>query len=323
MTIATIGIDVSKQHLDVAVYGLSEQSPYKQFPYTQQGQRHLLGWLAEHDLQGAKVCLEATGRYSFEIATVLYEAGYHISIENPIRTRNFAKSIMTRQKTDKVDAYVLAQYASVMSLHPWSPPTSLQSSTKDLKRLIDDLQTDRTRIINRLEGLRAISPARRYLKEQLEHVEGQIAEVQKELDDQVDQNDTLRAQSQLLSSIIGIGQKTASELLAEIPDWSCFASADELVAYAGLHPEHRQSGNKVGYSRLSKQGSSHIRKTLFFPALTAMRYNPHLKRFAKRLAEAGKAKMVVVVAVMRKLLVLAYAILKSGQPYDPNYQVSA
>jgi transposase len=323
MNTPTVGIDVSKAHLDVAIQGLCAKSLHRQFPYTSKGQKRLLAWLDEHDLRGKRVCLEATGRYSIEIAETLHRAGYIVSIENPARTKHFARSLMLRQKTDKVDATVLAHYASVMTPRPWSPPTILQSNLQELKRLAEDLQTDRTRILNRLEGLRAASPARPYLEEQLQQIERQITQIEKDLSDYLNQDSTLHAQSQLLMSIKGIGKTTAIELLAEIPDWSLFGSADELVAFAGLCPQHHQSGNKAGYSRLSKQGNAHIRKTLYYPALSALQHNPHLKRFAERLKASGKPKMVVVVAVMRKLLVLAYAILKSGQPYDPSYQVSS
>ena len=101
-----------------------------------------------------------------------------------------------------------------------------------------------------------------------------------------------------------------------------FHSADELVAYAGLCPHQQQSGSQLRRSWLSKQGNPHLRKALYFPALTAKQHNPHLRRFAQRLTQAGKAKMVVVAAVMRKLLVLIYTLLKSGHPYDPNYGFS-
>lgn len=323
MTSPTIGIDVSKAHLDVAILGVSSKPLHRQFAYTTAGQAHLVQWLNQHPVQGEWVCLEATGRYSIEIAQTLDRSGYRVSIENPARTKNFARSLMTRQKTDKVDAVVLAHYARVMPLHPWSPSTEMQSTLQELKRLADDLQTDRTRIRNRLEGLREASPARRYLNEQLQQIEQQLDQVNQELDDLLHQDDTLTTQSRLLMSIKGVGKTTAIELLAEIKDWSLFESADALVAYAGLNPSHRQSGNKAGYSALSKQGNAHIRKTLYYPALSAMQHNPQLKCFAERLKAAGKAKMVVVAAVMRKLLVLAYAILKSGQPYDENYQFSA
>lgn len=323
MTSPTIGIDVSKAHLDVAIRGVQSKVLHRQFAYTPRGQQHLLAWLAQHEVSGASVCLEATGRYSLDIAHTLYGAGYPVSIENPARTKHFAQSLLSRQKTDKVDAMLLAHYASVMPCRRWTPPTRLSADLQELKRLADDLQTDHTRVRNRLEGLRDTSPARRYLEAQLRQLEEQLAQVERELKDLLDQDDTLKARSALLTSIKGGGATTARQLLAEIPDWSVFASADELVAYAGLNPSQRQSGSKRGYSKISKQGNAHVRKTLYFPALSAMQHHPQLKVFAERLKAAGKPKMAVVVAVMRKLLVLAYAILKSGQPYDPHYPIRA
>jgi transposase len=323
MISTTIGIDVSKAHLDVAIQGLKAKPLHRQFPYTQAGQSLLVQWLNQHRVHGVPVCLEATGRYSISIALTLYEAGYPVSLENPARTKHFARSLMTRQKTDKVDAAMLAHYVSVMPCRVWSPPSVLYSDLKELQRLVEDLQTDRTRVLNRLEGLRPTSPACRYLNEQLHQLEEQLSQVEQELEKLVDKDDTLNTQATLLTSIKGIGKTTAMGLLAEIPDWSLFNSSDELVAYAGLNPSHHQSGNKAGYSAISKYGNPHLRKTLYYPALSAMQHNPHLKLFADRLKGAGKAKMAVVVAVMRKLLVLAYAILKSGQPYDPNYQAVA
>jgi transposase len=321
MTTPTIGIDVSKAHLDVAIRGVQPKALHRQFPYTADGQQHLLDWLAQQGAAGASVCLEATGRYSLDIAHRLHETGYRVSIENPARTKHFAQSLLARQKTDKVDAMLLAHYASVMPCRVWTPPSRLTADLQELKRLADDLQTDHTRVRNRLEGLRDTSPARRYLEAQLRQLAEQLAQVEGELKDLLDQDDTLKAECALLTSIKGVGHTTARELLAEIPDWSVFASADELVAYAGLNPAQHQSGNQRGYSKISKQGNAHVRKTLYFPALSAMQHNPRLKEFAQRLKAAGKPKMTVVVAVMRKLLVLAYAILKSGCPYDPHYRM--
>jgi transposase len=318
----TVGIDVSKSHLDVAIRGEQGKALHRQFAYTAGGQQQVLAWLAQHGASGASVCLEATGRYSLDIAHTLHAAGYLVSIENPARTKHFAQSLLSRQKTDKVDAILLAHYASVMPCRIWTPPSLLATDLQELKRLADELQTDHTRVRNRLEGLRTASPARRYLEAQLRQLEEQLAQVERELNDLLDQDDTLKAQSALLTSIKGVGQTTARELLVEISDWSVFASADQLVAYAGLNPSPHQSGSQRGYSKISKQGNAHVRKTLYFPALSAMQHNPQLKAFAERLKAAGKPKMAVVVAVMRKLLVLAYAILKSGHPYDPHYHMS-
>src|SRR5688572_422244 len=236
MTTPTIGIDVAKAHLDVAIRGMQPKALHRQFPYTAGGQQQLVDWLAQHGVGGALVCLEATGRYSLDIAHTLHGAGYRVSIENPARTKHFAQSLLPRQKTDKVDAILLAHYASVMPCRVWTPPTLLSADLQELKRLADDLQTDRTRVRNRLEGLRDTSPARRYLEAQLRQLDEQLAQVERELKDLLDQDETLKAQCALLTSIKGVGDTTACELLAEIPDWSVFASADELVAYAGLNP---------------------------------------------------------------------------------------
>lgn len=320
---ATIGIDVSKVHLDVTIRWAADRMVHRQFVYTKTGQDQLIRWLMKQEVIGAKVCMEATGRYSVPIATRLHEAGCHVSIENPMRIKHFVKSLMMRVKTDKADATALAYFAAVMSPKQWFPPSLTFQNIQDLKRLIDDLDQDRTRTLNRLEGMRANSPARPYLERQLKHIEKQLERVQQELSQQVDQDDKFRDQCKLLKTIKGIGEISAQQLLAEIPDWTVFGSADALVAYAGLNPAIRQSGKFKGKSRLSKCGNAHIRKSLYFPALTAMQHNPQLRAFAQRLKDSGKEKMVIVAAVMRKLLVLAYAIMKSGQPYDPNYPIAA
>lgn len=320
---STVGIDVSKNHLDVAIRWQDGRWLHQQFAYTPSGQQQIVDWLQSHEVVGSWVCLEATGRYSLPIATTLHQAGYRICLEAPYRTKHFAKSLMTRQKTDKVDAHLLAQYVAVMTPREWSPPTLSFQNVQDLKRLLDDFNEDRTRVINRLEGLRLSSPARRHLEQQLVQLEQGIQQVKQELAEAMDADDHFSQSLSLLTSIKGIGDTSARQLLAEIADWTAFGSADDLVSFAGLSPQHFQSGQKKGYSRLSKRGNANIRKTLYFPALSAMQHNPHLKVFAQRLKGYGKAKMQVVVAVMRKLLVLAYTIMKSGQPYDPNYQPNA
>ena len=205
----------------------------------------------------------------------------------------------------------------------WQPPARRERHLQELKRLADDLQTDRTRVKNRLEGLRPDSPARPYLEDQVKQLEQQLRQVDDELQKRVDEDQALQTQCQLLVSIKGIGRLSALQLLAELPDIGQFASADQLVAYAGLCPHQQQSGKQPVYSYLSKQGNPQIRKALYFPALSAKTHNPHLRAFAQRLAAAGKAKMTVVAAVMRKLLVLVYAILKSGRPYDPTFGLTA
>lgn len=319
MQSVSVGIDVAKAYLDVVVWRADGGESYQRVVNSREGYQSLCEWLRQQSTESLPICMEATGRYGEAVATYLHEAGYQMSIVNPAAVKHFAAALMKRHKTDKSDAAVLARYAAQMQPALWQPPSAIHSHLQDLKRLVDDLQVDRTRVKNRLEGLRAGSPVRHYLEEQLHYLEEQLQQAQDELNDLLHEDDQMESQSRLLESIPGIGRISALHLLAELPDIRHFDSADELVAYAGLCPHQQQSGNQASVSWLSKQGSARIRKVLYFPALSAKSHNPHLRRFAERLTAAGKAKMVVVAAVMRKLLVLVYAILKSGRPYDPTW----
>ena len=316
---SSVGIDVSKAKLDVCLLRQDRPPLFQQVANTPSGYAQLHQWLQLHTAQPVSICLEATGIYSQAVAHDLHQHQYRVSVVNPAPVKAFAAALMRRHKTDKSDAWVLAQYGVQFKPPAWHPPALSQSQVHDLKRLADDLQTDRTRVKNRLEGTRSGSPARRYLEDHLGYLEKQLAQVQADIQKQLDDDETLHNQCTLLTSIIGIGLTSAAQVLAELPDLNRFGSADELVAYAGLCPRQHQSGNQVTRSWLSKQGSAALRKALYFPALSAKQHNPHLRRFAQRLSETGKAKMVVVAAVMRKLLILIYAILKSGHPYDPHY----
>lgn len=316
---ATVGIDVSKAKLDVVLLWSDGRETYRQVSNDSAGHHTLSEWLQGQGVSSVPVCLEATGRYGQAVAQHLQQQGYAVSMVNPAPVKHFAAALMKRHKTDKSDASVLARYAAQMQPTLWQPPSLLKSQLQELKRLVDDLHTDHTRVQNRLEGLRAGSPARRYLEQQLRQLEQHLQEAQAELDELMNSDDQLQAQCRLLMSISGIGRISAMQLLSELPDLSGFRSAHELVAYAGLCPRQHQSGSQTVHSHLSKQGNAHIRKALYFPALTAKTHNPHLRAFAQRLRAAGKAKMTVVAAVMRKLLVLVYAILKSGHPYDPTF----
>jgi len=319
MSWKAIGIDVSKAKLDVCLLGEAGETAYQQVANTLAGYERLQTWLQQHCPQPLPICLEATGIYSLPPAQYLHQHHYPVSVVNPAPVKAFAAALMKRHKTDKTDALVLARYAAHFTPPLWSPATLSQSQVHDLKRLADDLQTDRTRVKNRLEGTPSGSPARPYLQDQLAYLEKQLAQIQRALQKQLDEDQGLQSQCDLLTSIIGIGVTSAVQILAELPDLTRFASADALVAYAGLCPRQQQSGNQTAHSWLSKQGRAALRKALYFPALTAKQHNPHLRRFAQRLGDSGKAKMTIVAAVMRKLLVLIYAILKSGHPYDPNY----
>jgi transposase len=153
----------------------------------------------------------------------------------------------------------------------------------------------------------------------LEVIQTELASIQQAIGDQVASDPELKRQNALVDSIPGIGPTTAAALLGEI-DFSLYASPRQLVAQAGLNPRQRQSGTSIhGRPRISKQGSSQLRRILFFPAIVAMRANPAVHALAIRLADKGKAKMVIVCACMRKLLHIVYGVLKHGLPFDPKH----
>ena len=130
----------------------------------------------------------------------------------------------------------------------------------------------------------------------------------------------LQKQRDLLTSIPGVGILTAARILGEMPNIAAFRNSKAVAAFAGLSPKHYESGSIRWPSRLSKSGNANLRRALYFPAVTAIRYNPIFQAFADRMKAAGKSNMTIIAAVMRKLLVLGYALLKSGTPFDSSYR---
>jgi transposase len=315
----TIGIDVSKATLDVMI--VQEQAcQHRQFANTSEGHQQLQGWLHKHQAGQAPVCLEATGRYGQAITRFLYDRASPVSMVNPRRIKAYGESLLQRNKTDKSDAWLIADFCRTQQPRLWAPPDPAIETLQAWQRRLDDLQQMRTQEINRLEGLPKSDVVYPSIRRHLRFLEREISKVGQAIAAHIQTSPSIRQAHELLTSIVGIGDKSAGQILAELPDIHAFDNAADLTAYAGVSPRQKRSGSSVrGRSRLVKIGSAKLRKALYFPALVAMRFNPHLKRVADRLLAAGKPKMVVVGAIMRKLLCLIYAILKSGRPYDPNY----
>ena len=158
------------------------------------------------------------------------------------------------------------------------------------------------------------------IREVIATLDAQIAQVEREIRQHFDDHPDLKRKRDLLTSVPGIGETTAGTLLSEIPHLDHFESAKAVAAYAGLSPRQRCSGTSIhGKPRLCKTGNSRLRKALYMPAIVALRFNPLLRIFAERLAAVGKHKRLIIGAVMRKLLVMAYGILRSGKRFDANY----
>ena len=314
-----LGIDVSKLNFDAALLetstdGGSQSRPkHKAFPNTLAGLERLAAWLGDRKVHA---CLEATNTYGDALARFLHEKGHTVSVVNPARTKAFAQTQAARAKTDKADAALIARFCHMHQPAPWAPPLPEVAHLQALVRRLDALHEMRQMEKNR----RDTAPATLHtdLDEHIAFLETQIEKTRKAIQDHIDTTPTLKKQGDLLTSIPGIGTTTAAALLSEIGDVTQFASARQMAAFAGLDPRVRQSGSSVrGRACLSKAGSSRLRSALYFPALAALRFNPAIAALRARLLSAGKVRMLVVGAAMRKLLQIAFGVLKSGKPFDP------
>jgi transposase len=316
-----LGMDVAKETLDVALLN-GERMMTKQFENHEAGHRQLATWLVKQGAGGAHVCLEATGQYGDRVAEYLFEEGFGVSVVNPARIKYYANSKLRRNKTDKADAQLIAEYCLREKPALWTPPPASFKDLQALIRHLDDLQVMRGQETNRLASGVHTPVVVEQLKALIAFLDGQISQTKQAIQSQIDSFPELKHAQDLLASIPGIGRLTAAKLLGEIRNILNFENARQLAAYAGLTPRNFISGTSVHRkSRLSKTGNSNLRKILFLPAVSAKRWNPIIHRFCDRLSLAGLTPMQIVGAAMRKLLHLAYGVLKSDRPFDPNFLV--
>jgi transposase len=314
-----LGIDISKAKFDVVLLHQG-RNMHEVFANTRQGFGKLRHWLKKQAVQQLHACMEATGTYGDALAEYLYEQGYGVSMVNPSRIKKYAESQLKRNKTDKSDAMVIADFCRTQSVDLWSPPEPAVRELRELVRRLEDLHQMRTQEQNRLKAEPGNRTVIRILRRHITFLDQQIQEVEKLIRQHIDQHPDLKHQKDLLTSILGLGDISASALLAEIGDIHSFETARQLAAFAGVTPRQRESGSSVhGRSRLVKIGNPHLRRILYMPALTARRCNPLIKPFCDTLALHHKPRMVVIGAAMRKLLHIAFGVLKSDTPFDPLF----
>lgn len=315
-----LGVDVSKDKVDVALFEGKEKLGSGTFGNSGAGFKKLKKWLRKKGEEKVWVCLEVTGSYGEALAEHFFEAGHRVSVVNPARIKRYAQSQLRRSKSDKLDAMVIADFCRTQEPPLWQPPTPQKRALQEMSRRLDALIEQRTRETNRLKSGQLCEAVLESLQESLAFLDGQIDKLEGQINDHIDQYPDLKQEAELLTSIPGIGDKTAAKLLAELPAVNRFDHAGQAVAYAGLSPQEHTSGSSVRKkTRLTKIGKRSIKTAMYFPALIAMRHNPIIQALVERLEARGKEKMVIVGAAMRKLFQLAYGVLKSGRPFDPNY----
>jgi len=314
-----LGIDVGKNDLHAALLSQNGKSWSKSVPNSTAGIKQLHTWLKNRKTETLHVCLEATGGWSEAVALDLHEGGHIVSIVNPSRIKAFAKSEMLRTKTDKVDAALIARFCKLHQPEPWVPPAPEILVLQGLVRRYQSLLQMRIEEENRLDAPAVTREVRASIEMILHHLEAEMERINREIEDVFTNHPPLRKQRDLLTSIPGIGETTAARILGEMPNIAQFRNVKAVGAYAGLSPRHYQSGTIRQASRLVKTGNARLRCALYFPAMVAIKWNPIIRNMAERMSRQGKSKMCMIGAAMRKLITLAYGVLKSGKAFDPAY----
>lgn len=315
----TLGIDISKKTFDVALLR-EEKFKHKKFNNNASGFKDLSAWLGRFGVGQLHVCMEATSTYGEALAEYLFESGHKVSVVNPARIKGFAQGELIRTKTDKSDASLIARFCLAMSPSLWSPEPHEIKLLRDLTRRYESLLGMRQQEVNRLDV--SSKELQRDIQKHIAYLDKSIADTKKRINNHIDNHPDMKHKKELLDSIPGVGEATINVVLSEFSDISRFDTAKHLASFIGLAPRHRLSGTSVrGRSAMSKIGNAQIRKSLFMPALVAMKYNPILIEMRSRLLKAGKPKMLIVGAAMRKLVHIIYGVLKNNQPFNPDVQV--
>ena len=321
MNLPVLGIDVSKKTCDVHFFVSSPEAFHSaKFRNTARGWQQLRRWVQRWHDGTVHACLEATGVYGEGLARFLDGVGHTVSIVNPGCVHSYARAELQRNKTDRIDAGVIARFCFAMRPPRWEPLAQSRRELQDFVRHLVVLQQQRREEHNRLESVRQPAIAAS-LRKRVRFLEHEIANFQKRLAAHLRQNPDLGREHRLLASIPAIGDWTALRILAEIPRLSHFSNVRQVVAYAGLNPGVRQSGTSLHRrARLSKLGNAELRAILYMPALVALKHNPFIRSLRQRLRDKQKHHRLILGAAMRKLLHLAFGVLHSGKPFDPAYQ---
>jgi transposase len=325
---AWIGIDVSKRGLDACyVDDVDDKGGArpKRFGNDPAGFAKLLTWArscaAERPCHFA---LEATACYSEGIALFLSEQGQRVSVLNPARVHYAALATGVGNKTDQADARVIAHFCRKENPPCWKPPSPELRALADLVRRREDLLEIVQMEKNRQEQTGLCKAAKQSLGRNVRAMEREITRVEKDIAAHVRDHAALAKDAELLESIPGISHLTAQKILAELGGAADrFGSSSSAAAYAGLAPRQHRSGTTAKKTQISRRGNRQLRNALYFPAVTALRFNPVIKTFYEQLVASGKRRMVALAAAMRKLLMIAVGVLRSGKPFDPAWSEKA
>jgi len=309
MTNHTIGIDISKNNLDAFRMRDGES---RTFSNDRTGHKALIAWIGRTD---ERIVYEPTGPYHRDLEAKLAQAGFPLVKVNPRQARRFAEATGKFAKTDRLDAAMLARMASLLGIEARPVASPTLAGLKELQAARDALVRNRTRARNRAKTL-SQTLLKRQNQAQLRQIQRQIAAIEKEILGRINANPDLERRFQILVSIPGVSTLTACAILIEMPEIGTLDQR-QAASLAGLAPVTRQSGTWKGRAFI-RGGRANLRQALYMPALVAMRFNKDLKAKYEHLIAAGKPAKVAITAIMRKLIILANALVRDDRVWLPS-----
>lgn len=313
-----IGIDISKQTFDVA-YQKQEKWQLFQLSNTSKGFKSLLAHLNQADY----VVMEASGPYYLPLASYLYNKGYKVVVENPLVIKRYSQMKLYRAKTDKKDAQTIAQYASSNQIKLWVPDSEIIIGLKQLQTAIEGIQKMILQAKNQLAAFKSsgvVEPTlAKELSKTIKCLENSKLALEKKQQAIVEAH--YQQTMENVTSIPGIGNKTATMLTVITDNFTKFSCYKQLIAYVGFSPRIYHSGTSVrGKSHICKMGKAQIRKLLYMCTWTAKKYNKACREMYDRLKAKGKPERVIKIAIANKLIKQVFAIATSKKKYNENYQ---
>lgn len=324
----SVGIDMAKDKFDGCFSVLDGNQRVvvkstRKFDNSKSGFAAFDQWVAKWQDPAVELCftMEATGVYYEHLAWHLHQRGRHVSVVLANVAKKYLQSLGYKSKNDKIDAKGLAHMGVERKLGQWQPLSNQLYLLRKLTREHEQINKARTGIKNLLHVeeytmMTGKSTVERLAKT-LKLFEKQLKEIEMEMKALVASDELLQAKADNITSIKGLGFLTAVTIIAETNGFELFTNQRQLVSYAGYDVVENQSGSKIGKTRISKKGNSHIRRSLFMPAFNAVRYElPVFKELYERLRAKGRTKMQAYVALQKKLLVLVYTLWRKDEKYD-------
>jgi transposase len=326
-----LGIDVAQKELVVCLSKLNadlsiEHYANKVFSNKESGFVALIKWVKKLTIESVEVhfVMEATGVYHQKFAYYLDANGFNVSIVLPNKISNYMRTLENRTITDKTCAEAIAQFGLERKLDKWQKPNIIYKSLQQLTREREQIVEERSIVKNQLhaenaEGEPNANSIKR-LKARIKFLNQQEKEIKQDIEKCIKKDESIEKEIKNITTIPGVGRLTATIVLAETNGFELIRNKNQLISYSGLDVREKQSGTSVkGKPRISKKGNKFLRKAMFFPALSAVKYEQNYKEIYARLVSKNGIKMKGLVAVQRKLLELIYIIFKNKTVYQSDY----